>query len=143
MNRILSGILVSAFLISGLALAQTTEQKTYPIVDVSKLENFKVELTDKQKQKIDKAVDKTNRDIEKVVNKMDKTRSKIEKMSNDASKETDKQLEKLQELNTQLTAYKVEIVRITKEHKDKVSDILNDKQKNDLKTYMNNGEEIK
>ena len=141
MNKLLSGILVSTFLISGLAFAHTASQKTYPIVDVSKLENFKVELTDKQKEKIDKTVDKTNRDIEKVVNKMDKTKAKIEKLGKDTSMEKDKQLEKLQELNTQLTTCKVEIVRITKEHKDKVTEILSDKQKNDLKTYMNNNEE--
>lgn len=143
MKNLLSGILISTFLFTGLALAQTTEHKTYPIVDVTKLENFKVELTDKQKHKIDKAVEKTNRDIVKVVNKMDKTKEKIEKINSDASMEKDKQLEKLQELNTQLTTCRVEIVRITKEHKDKVTEILNDKQKNDLRTYMNNGEELK
>ncbi len=138
MKHILTGLLVSAFLLSGIVTADdcTNTQKNYPLLNVSKLENFKVELSDKQKTKIDKSVDKANRNIEKLVNKMEKTKVKIDKLNADTKKKKDEKLAQLQELNTQLTQYKVEIVRTTKEHKDNVMDILTDEQTETLQAQM-------
>ena len=49
MKNILSVVLLSLFLASGAAFANSTTQKNYPLLDVTKLENFKLELSDKQK----------------------------------------------------------------------------------------------
>lgn len=135
MKHILSGLLVSAFLFSGIVFADdcSTTQVNYPVLNVSKLENFKVELSDKQKSKIDKSVEKTNKTIEKLVNKMEKTKAKIEKVNSDTKKKKDEKLEQLQDLNSELAQYKVQIVRATKEHKDKVMEILTDEQTATLK----------
>lgn len=140
MKNILAVFLMSAFLLSGSAFAGECSHNNYPLVDVSRLENFKIELSDKQKNKIDKTVDKTNREIEKLVNKIDKTKAKIDKLNADTKKKSDEKLAQLQELNAQMTQYKVEIVRTTKEHKDKVIDILTDEQTNTLKTQMSKPE---
>lgn len=138
MKHIVSGLLVSAFLLSGLAIAEeyTATQVNYPVLNVSKLENFKIELSDKQKSKIDKSVEKTNKTIEKLVNKMEKTKTKMEKVNADTKKKKDEKLEQLQDLNSDLAQYRVQIVRATKEHKDKIMDILTDEQTATLKTQM-------
>lgn len=138
MKHIVSGLLVSAFLFSGLAIAEeyTATQVNYPVLNVSKLENFKIELSDKQKSKIDKSVEKTNKTIEKLVNKMEKTKTKMEKVNADTKKKKDEKLEQLQDLNADLAQYRVQIVRATKEHKDKVLEILTDEQTATLKTEM-------
>ena len=140
MKNILTGLLLSAFLLSGLVMADEYAQKTYALLDASKLENFKIELSDKQKIKIEKSVEKTNKTIDKLVNKMEKTKAKMEKVNADTKQKKDEKLEQLQELNTQLTQYRVEIVRATKEHKDNVMDILTDSQTSALKSQMNNTE---
>ena len=138
MKHIVSGLLVSAFLLSGLAIAEeyTATQVNYPVLNVSKLENFKIELSDKQKSKIDKSVEKTNKTIAKLVNKMEKTKTKMEKVNADTKKKKDEKLEQLQDLNSDLAQYRVQIVRATKEHKDKIMDILTDEQTATLKTQM-------
>ena len=140
MKNILSVLLLSAFMMAGLAFASDCGQNNYPLLDVSKLENFKIELSEKQKDKIDKSVEQANKDIDKLVRKIDKTKTKIDKLNADTKKKKDEKLEQLQELTSQMTQYKVEIVRTTKEHKDKVIDILTEEQTNTLKTNLSKPE---